>query len=75
MRARNDATRWADVIAGLAEPLAESRVDPDPDRHVLYRDMVSVYAACEAHALGRSPDPGQRIQRQFRGRTSPADTI
>jgi xylulokinase len=59
MLARNDATRWADVIARLAEPLASSRVDPDPDRHVLYRDMVSVYAACEAHALGRGPDPRQ----------------
>jgi hypothetical protein len=59
MLARNEATRWADVIAGLAEPLANSRVDPDPDRHSLYRDMVSVYAACEAHALGRGPDPRQ----------------
>jgi xylulokinase len=57
MLARNEATRWADVITGLAEPLANSRVDPDPDRHALYRDMVSVYAASEAHALGRGPDP------------------
>ena len=59
MLARNGATRWADVIAGLAEPLANSRVDPDPAQHSLYRDMVSVYAACEAHALGRGPDPRQ----------------
>ena len=67
MLARNEATRWADVIAGLAEPLANSRVDPDPDRHSLYRDMVSVYAACETHALGRGPDPGPWLE-HFRHR-------
>jgi hypothetical protein len=63
MLARNDSTRWTDVIAGLAEPLDNSRVDPNPDRHALYRDMVSVYAACEAHALGLGPDPQQRVER------------
>ena len=40
MLAQNGSTGWADVIAGLAEPLAHSRVDPDPDQHSLYRDMV-----------------------------------
>lgn len=63
MLARNEATPWADVIAGLAKPLASSHVDPDPDRHSLYRDMVSVYAACEAHALGRGPDPRPWLER------------
>jgi len=63
MLAQNGSTSWADVIAGLAEPLAHSRVDPDPDQHSLYRDMVSVYAACEAHALGRGPDPRQWLER------------
>ena len=64
-RARTSAPRgsiadtWADVIAGLAEPLAISRVDPNPDRHAMYRDMMPVYAACEAHARGRGPDPRQ----------------
>ena len=56
MLARNGSVTWADAIAGLAEPLANSRIDPDPDRHSLYRDMLSGYAACEAHALGRGPD-------------------
>jgi sugar (pentulose or hexulose) kinase len=67
MLALNRSTSWVDVIAGLAEPLANSRVDPDPDRHSLYRDMVSVYAACESHALGRGPDPRQVLER-FRHR-------
>jgi xylulokinase len=63
MLAKNGSTRWADVIAGLAEPLANSRIDPNPDRHSLYRDMVSVYAACESHALGRGPDPRPSLER------------
>jgi xylulokinase len=63
MLARNGSARWADVIAGLAEPLTNSRVDPDPDRHSLYRDMVSVYAACESHALGRGQAPREWLER------------
>ena len=57
---------WSDVVAGLAEPLAISRVDPDPDRHAMYRDMMPVYAACEAHARGFGPDPGQWLERVAR---------
>ena len=52
MLARNGSVSWADAIAGLAEPVVNSPMDPDPVRHSLYRDMISVYAACEAHALG-----------------------
>jgi xylulokinase len=60
------ASRWADVVAGLAEPLAASRVNPDPERHVLYREMLPVYAACEVHALGQGPDPRQHVERFVR---------
>ena len=63
MHARDARTRWADVVAGFAQPLVNSRVDPDSDRHGLYRNMVPVYAACEAHALGRGPDPRQLLER------------
>lgn len=65
----SDADRsltWLDVVAGLAEPLAISRVDPNPDRHAMYRDMMPVYAACEAHARGCGPDPGQWLERVAR---------
>ena len=48
---------WEDVIAGFVEPLEESRVTPDASRHELYVRLIEAYAACEAHALGRGPDP------------------
>ena len=55
-------TEWADVLAGVAEPLAESRVDPDPDRQAMYREMIPLYALCEAHARGRAGDPQELIE-------------
>lgn len=67
MRAQDGSTSWLHVIAGVAEPLADLRIDPDPARHALYRDMMSVYAACESHALGRGPDPHPELER-FRTR-------
>ena len=57
LRERDPLTTWADVIRGLAEPSPASRVDPDPRRHAIYREMMPRYAACEAHALGRGPAP------------------
>lgn len=63
MFASRPSTGWGDVIAGFAEPIAASRVNADPERHALYREMMTVYAACEAHALGRGPDPGGLIER------------
>jgi xylulokinase len=63
LREHNRSVDWDDVVAGLAEPLAGSRVDPNPDRHALYREMMPVYAACEAHALGRGPDPRELVDR------------
>lgn len=63
MRQRDPATAWTDVVAGLAEPLSASRVDPDPQRHALYRQMLPVYAACEAHALGQGPEPSPHVER------------
>jgi len=63
LREHHRSVDWDDVVAGLAEPLAGSRVDPNPDRHALYREMMPVYAACEAHALGRGPDPRELVDR------------
>jgi xylulokinase len=59
--------RWEDVIQGLAEPAASTRLDPDPARHALYRAFGEVYAACEAHALGRGPAPAEPMA-AFRAR-------
>jgi xylulokinase len=35
------------------------RLEPDPSRVAVYRDLLRLYAACEAHALGRGPVPMQ----------------
>ena len=54
---------WDDVIRGLVEPVAESRFVPDARRHAMYQELIPVHAACEAHALGRGPDPTPLISR------------
>jgi xylulokinase len=54
---RGEVTGWADVVRGFAEPVASQRVEPDAARHDFYVKLIRVYAACEAHALGRGPDP------------------
>ena len=46
---------WEEVVAGFVEPVA--RVQPDPRSVAVYAELKRVYAACEAHALGRGPDP------------------
>ena len=55
--ARGQATAWEDVVRGLAEPVAASRIRPDPAHTATYRELRQTYAACEAHALGRGPTP------------------
>lgn len=54
---------WEEVIAGFVAPIESTRVHPDPARHELYTELLEVYAACEAHALGRGPDPGPLLER------------
>ena len=56
---------WDDVVRGFAEPVERTRLEPDRQRQAFYRGLIQVYAACEAHALGRGPDPEPLI-RQFR---------
>lgn len=57
LEASNSPSTWDDVIRGFAEPIATARLAPDGRRHAFYRELMQVYAACEAHALGRGPDP------------------
>jgi len=47
---------WDDVVRGVAEPLASSRLKPDPASRVIYQDFMRVYAAREAEALAAA-DP------------------
>jgi xylulokinase len=61
-RSRDGAAEWPEVLKDLAEPLADSRVDPDADRHAMYREMIPLYALCETHARGRGPDPTDLVE-------------
>jgi xylulokinase len=63
MAADGRAVSWDEVVRDFAEPVAQSRLSPDPARHALYRELIDVYAACEAHALGRGPDPASLLAR------------
>ena len=63
LRDRDPTTRWIDVVAGPAEPETASPIAPRPERHAFYREMLAIYAACEAHALGRGPDPAPLLAR------------
>ena len=48
---------WDDVIRGFVEPTAATVVHPRPEHHAMYAEVAKVRAACEAHALGKGPDP------------------
>jgi len=60
---------WEEVVAGFVEP--DARVRPDPRSVAVYAELKRVYAACEAHALGRGPDPAPLVQ-AFRSARGPA---
>jgi xylulokinase len=61
--ARDGGTDWSEVVRGFAEPIAGSRVAPDPERHQMYERLSEAYAACEAFALGTGPSPEPLLQR------------
>jgi xylulokinase len=48
---------WDDVTRDLVEPIAASRLRPRSEVHAMYRELMRVHDACEAHALGRGPYP------------------
>ncbi len=52
---------WDDVVKGFVEPIAHSALRPTRARHAIYQELIEVYAACEAHALGRGPIPSPRL--------------
>jgi xylulokinase len=62
---------WDDIVKGLAEPVAASRLCPRPEYRALYDELMEVHAACEAHALGRGSDPSARIARFTRAFATP----
>ena len=52
---------WEEVVKDFVEPLADSKLSPDPARQAIYDDLINLYAACEAHALGKGPEPSERL--------------
>jgi xylulokinase len=48
----DEAMGWDDVIRGFVEPLATSRVRPNPEHHAIYRKLMTTYAEREAEARG-----------------------
>src|SRR3954468_2482553 len=52
---------WEDIVRGFVEPLADSALSPDREHHAIYKDLIEVYAACEAHALDQGADPSARL--------------
>jgi xylulokinase len=62
---------WDDIVKGLAEPVAASRLSPRPEYRGLYDELMALHGACEAHALGRGPDPSDRIARFTRAFATP----
>ena len=54
---------WEEVIDGLVEPVAASRLSPQPGAGAIYPRLMDAHAACEAHALGLGPDPTPLLER------------
>jgi xylulokinase len=52
-----------DTITAIARPNTSSLISPSPARHAVYRELMPIYEACEAHALGRGPDPAPALER------------
>src|SRR5262249_5382896 len=61
--ANGHTVSWSEVVRVFAEPVASSVIAPDPVHHAMYEEWKRVYSLCEAHALGRGPDPAEAISR------------
>jgi xylulokinase len=57
---------WSEIAAGFVEP-EEPAIRPIAANVAVYVELKKVYAACEAYALGKGPDPAPLIA-AFRGR-------
>ena len=53
---------WSTITA-IAQPNAASLIAPNPKRHAVYRELLPMYEACEAHALGKGPNPTLALER------------
>jgi xylulokinase len=60
---------WS-TIAAMAQPNPAGVITPNRRRHAIYRELMPIYEACEAHALGHGPDPTSALER-FAGGKGP----
>jgi xylulokinase len=61
-KAAGGSSSWEEVVAGFAEPVAESRISPEDELVELYDELKEVYSACEAHALTGQGDPAEKLE-------------
>ncbi|HXY69487.1 MAG TPA: FGGY-family carbohydrate kinase [Gemmatimonadales bacterium] len=47
---------WKEIVSGFVEP-EDPPVQPTAGLGAMYAELTRVYAACEAHALGKGPEP------------------
>jgi sugar (pentulose or hexulose) kinase len=45
--AAGKAVTWDEVVRDFAEPVTDSALRPDPERHAVYRELMRVYEAFE----------------------------
>jgi xylulokinase len=55
--ARGQAAAWPEILRGLAEPIAASRIAPDGQATRMYASLREQYAAFEAERLGKTSVP------------------
>jgi xylulokinase len=55
------ALSWDAVTRRVAQPEPTSRISPDADATAVYRRLLPLYAASEAHARGQGPDPTEGL--------------
>jgi xylulokinase len=60
-RATAGAADWDEIVAGFVDPVASSRVEPNPGCRELYDRLAGVHAACERAAMGCRPAPDAEI--------------
>lgn len=62
LKADGQEKPWEEIVAGFADPVAESRITPDAAQVAVYRELTPLYQACEDHALRGGPDPSPMLE-------------
>ena len=52
--AAGKAVTWDEVVRDFAEPVTDSALQPDPQRHAVYRELIGAYEAFETEVTKRT---------------------